>query len=525
MAYAPGPEAPDWDSQPAAFRHYRGSPTIALPLSSREGDFRSPPSGSAADPASPSLRALGALLQLSLAITAWKRSGRQQWSVRANPSSGNLHPVEGYVIATGFPDLGPGLYHYNPLDHSLELRAEFHVQSPRPSLFVGISILPWRESWKYGSRAFRYCVLDTGHAAAAVAYGASVLGWRAERKLVSSDALDSLLGLDRMEHDPLAEEREHSELLLEIDLGVGETRSSAGRSDAQLGSPVARWHGTASPIASGGVRSWPLVEDALKNSAFTTPGAGYFGTAIGDPAAPDRENKRSTPSVETILGRRSAQQFDPNGPILSSAALQRILRATLPEAQFPWGSIVAKPRIHFALFILRVEGLQPGIYLFPRTAGFTRPGPSIPGSPLAETDPTWPADLPIILLAPFDVDTLSERTRELLCRQDLAGKSMFAVAMLGEFDAALAEDGGHGYRSLHHEAGVLGQVLYLETEAARLQGTGIGCFFDDAVYEALGLFDERLQPIYHFCVGNPVPDHRIKIGVPYPNRPPADAKT
>ena len=36
----------------------------------------------------------------------------------------------------------------------------------------------WREAWKYGMRAFRYCHHDCGHAIAAVAYAAAALGWR-----------------------------------------------------------------------------------------------------------------------------------------------------------------------------------------------------------------------------------------------------------------------------------------------------------------------------------------------------------
>ena len=31
-AYAPGPDQPDWAAQPSAFRHYRGAPTVTLPL-------------------------------------------------------------------------------------------------------------------------------------------------------------------------------------------------------------------------------------------------------------------------------------------------------------------------------------------------------------------------------------------------------------------------------------------------------------------------------------------------------------
>ena len=44
---------------------------------------------------------------------------------------------------------------------------------------------------------------------------------------------------------------------------------------------------------------------------------------------------------------------------------------------------------------------------------------------------------------------------------------------------------------------MVGQVLYLEAEAQGARGTGIGCFFDDAVHDILGLKDNTYQSLYH----------------------------
>jgi hypothetical protein len=82
--------------------------------------------------------------------------------------------------------------------------------------------------------------------------------------------------------------------------------------------------------------------------------------------------------------------------------------------------------------------------------------------------------------------------------------------MLAELEPALTEHGAWMYRHLHWEAGAIGQILYIEAEAARLRATGIGCFFDDAVHELLGLRDRSLQSLYHFTVGAPVPDLRLR---------------
>ena len=65
---------------------------------------------------------------------------------------------------------------------------------------------------------------------------------------------------------------------------------------------------------------------------------------------------------------------------------------------------------------------------------------------------------------------------------------------------------------------MIGQMLYLEAEGIGLQGTGIGCFFDDAMHQLLGLKSEHLQALYNFTVGRAVKDSRIISFSPYRER-------
>ncbi len=58
-------------------------------------------------------------------------------------------------------------------------------------------------------------------------------------------------------------------------------------------------------------------------------------------------------------------------------------------------------------------------------------------------------------------------------------------------------------------------MLYLEAEAMGIQGTGIGCFFDDAVHRTFGVQPGTLQSLYHFSVGQGVSDPRIVSVAPY----------
>ena len=65
------------------------------------------------------------------------------------------------------------------------------------------------------------------------------------------------------------------------------------------------------------------------------------------------------------------------------------------------------------------------------------------------------------------------------------------------------------YRRLFWECGMIGQVLYLEAEAAGARATGIGCFYDDPVHDAAGLSGMEWQSLYHFSMGVPVDDDRL----------------
>jgi hypothetical protein len=56
---------------------------------------------------------------------------------------------------------------------------------------------------------------------------------------------------------------------------------------------------------------------------------------------------------------------------------------------------------------------------------------------------------------------------------------------------------------------MIGQMLYLGTEANHLSGCGLGCFYDDSVHEILELRGMEFQDLYHFAVGKAVKDKRI----------------
>lgn len=201
--YAEGPGELDWANQPDPFRTFAGAPVVDLPLlaDAVTVSYRDLYTPGAIAPRRLSVETVAILFELALGLSAWKEYRGSRWALRCNPSSGNLHPTEGYAVLSALPGLVAGVYHYCSRDHRLERRcgldAEGFALLPPNSLVVGLSSIPWREAWKYGVRAFRYCQHDAGHALAAVRYAAAALGW--EARLLDGpgdDEVAALLGLD-----------------------------------------------------------------------------------------------------------------------------------------------------------------------------------------------------------------------------------------------------------------------------------------------------------------------------------------
>jgi SagB-type dehydrogenase family enzyme len=471
----------------------------------------------------PEARTIAELCRYSLGLSAWKQFGASRWSLRVNPSSGNLHPTEGYLVLGPVPGWKSpaGVYHYNPQHHALEARGEFRkdlweglmARFPSGSFLVGLSSIHWREAWKYGERAFRYCQLDAGHALGALRFASALFGWHLSLATNwSTEAVAALLGLDRLGEFP-PEEREEPELLAVVIPGPW-TGTELSFSDELLQKICSsRWFGKANRLSPRHV-PWPAIDEVA--DATRIPPESGLGTAL--PPAADPNHSPTSPSPagarEIILQRRSGLAFDGES-FISLDRFRRILYRLLPGKHPPWDALPWPPAVHLVFFVHRVAGLPHGLYALVRRAEILdRLRGSTRKEFLWERPGGVPADLPFFLLLPGD---WREEAALLSCRQDIAGDGHFSLGMVAEFSTSLEGYGARFYRNLFWEAGLIGQVLYLEAEAAGGRGTGIGCYFDDAVHELLGLQGHEFQDLYHFTVGTPIEDPRLTTLPPYPN--------
>jgi SagB-type dehydrogenase family enzyme len=501
--YAPGPGGLDWASQPDPFRRYAGALELKLPLMAGElpvcWDELFSPTGVPQQELN--VGNVAKLLQLSLGLSAWKSFAGNRWALRCNPSSGNLHPTEGYLICPDLSGIPAGIYHYRPDRHCLERRAAAPF-AWTGGVLLALTGIHWREAWKYGMRAFRYCQLDCGHAMAAISYAAATLGWPV-RLLTDcgDDEIAALTGVSRAE-DFAAAETEAPETLLWI--GPGEAPGIAQVLDM---SADAEWTGHANTLSSEH-RDWP---DIPVVAAATWKPAGKrhpHGLAASLPASlPALTSASREPASHLIRRRRSAQAFD-GMTAISAQRFYRMLDAMLLRTgQPPWAVLDQVPSIHPVLFVHRVDGLEPGIYCLPRAAdALDDLRTAMRPEWLWARVPGCPEHLPFYLLAPLDTRQFALTVS---CHQSIAADSAFALAMLARFDDIGTATQPWHYRHRFWEAGMLGQLLYLEAEAAGVQGTGIGCYFDDELHRAIGLDTTRFQDIYHFTVGRAVVDVRI----------------
>jgi len=438
-----------------------------------------------------------------LGLSAWKQFGGSRWSLRVNPSSGNLHPTEAYLVVGAEPGLGetPAVYHYASDRHAVERRCAFSMPawSPAaggPRCLIALTSIHWREAWKYGERAFRYCQHDLGHAIAAIRIAAALAGLRARLLPDWSHAdIAALTGIDR-DDDFVDAEREEPGCLLEI--GPMGGHQSSGRSRAAVLDAVRAgvWTGHANQLSEDHVQ-WIFIDEI----AEATRDAGRSIDPI-HPAHPAHPAYPAYPAP-LLLQRRSAVALDGRSPIDADRFFAMLSRV-MPGDGAPWDALWWSARIHLALFVHRVDGVEPGLYLLPRrpeAAGALRAamGREFLWEPATDT-------LPLIRLARGDCRRLAARVS---CDQDIAADGFFSLGMLADFDTSLEEFGPSFYRQLFWESGVVGQVLYLEAEAAGARGTGIGCFYDDPVHDVLGLAGHPFQSLYHFTIGMPIEDTRL----------------
>jgi hypothetical protein len=351
---------------------------------------------------------------------------------------------------------------------------------------------------------------------------------------LADDTVAALLGVDRPE-DFEGVEREHPDCLAVVwpadqaaDLATGKTISLPLSLAPVRELTQHIWHGKANRLSRDDPVQWEYLNQVEVASWKSSTEQRVVELNHDSPSMktlinPSADAPNIYPSQpragQVIRQRRSALAFDGKTSI-SVGSFFTMLARVMPRVDrdlcrrpMPWDVLPWEPAIHLALFVHRVDGLAPGLYMLVRNPAKVGSLRQAMHQQFAWTPPPGcPDDLPLFLLEEGDARSVAAQVS---CHQEIAGESAFSLGMIAEFESSLRRYGPWFYRRLFWESGVIGQVLYLEAEATGVRATGIGCFFDDPVHQVLGYNDAMFQSLYHFTTGGHVEDTRLTTLPPY----------
>ena len=108
--------------------------------------------------------------------------------LRAAPSAGATYPIELYVVVGRVRGLAPGIYHYLPREHALEVvrKGEYgdslaavclgQTMPREAALSIVLTAIPERTTSVYGERGLRYIYMEAGHVSQNICLEATSLG-------------------------------------------------------------------------------------------------------------------------------------------------------------------------------------------------------------------------------------------------------------------------------------------------------------------------------------------------------------
>ena len=358
----------DWETQPNPFRRYAGAPLLELPREAVAADAclrRAVRAGQRARAGDAERRSASCSAARS-GSRPGSRSAAPRWALRVNPSSGNLHPTEAYARVAGGrvplrrrrararaprragagslgrvgrPGPAAGRADLDPLARGVEVRR------------ARVPLLPARRR----ARDRRRCASRRRSWAG---------GWRCCHAGPTREVA-ALLGVDR-DADAGGAEREAPACLAVVT--PGDPAVVAGRSPA--GAPLRRScpasGGTANTLSRGHV-DWPAIDDVARAAAYPgarrrePPAAAHAGGGAGRPQPPTRRGRaRDHPEPAQRRGLRPARRRCRCETFLS------MLARVAPARPRPGTHSTGRRAVHLVLFVHRVDGLVPGVYVLLR---------------------------------------------------------------------------------------------------------------------------------------------------------------
>lgn len=445
----------DWSNQPDLYKAYENAESIPLPrnLILPRADIVDVLKGRLnRAPQQLDLAILSNLLFLSYGFTDQIQHGPEVFLYRSAPSAGALYPVEIYLVAKGISGLEDGLYHYSIIDFALTRLKKATPPEDIPAPALVLTSIFFRSAWKYKNRAYRYCLLDTGHVAENINLVAPALGLNVNFSSNFDDKkLNNYLGLDSSKETALT--------VFTFNGDQGES-GKGGEEAEPLSVP------TSAPVAKNEL-VFDMITDAVNltsKAARTTDSLSIEMEAerIITPPQPEWEAFESTTLAQAIQKRRSRRNFKPRDIVQKDLA--RILDLAVNS------DVNKYINLYFA--VNEVQDLSDGLYN------------CLSGGRIAQC------------LRGF----ISPSIGDTALNQDWVGRGNLIFIISAPLKKLEEHYGPRAYRMAYLAAGGIGQRLYLAAEAMQWGCCGVGAFFDEDARKILNLPDGEF-PLYILPVG------------------------
>lgn len=435
-------ESMDWRNKPSCPKRYPGLPRLKLQPAE---DLPEAPLSDLTSPLGKSMQVtlgnLSTLLFLAYSVTAQYRGMGETLSFLSCPSAGALYPCELYVQSDGIADLPDGLHHYDPFAY--EFRHLRQSAKPFFGLTIYITAVFHRVAWKYGVRAYRYCLMDTGHLLENLLLSARSLGIvlqpvydfpdrEINRHLCLDSEREACLAIVTSDSNPLPPTGR---------LQANESELVAAKRCAKTDHPSMEFLEAHAATSEPFARPLDLISLA---SGLQKPPVGLGAYA------------------QATQHRRSLRKFAPE--TLAQAQLDMLL--------FSLASLETGGVVRLGLMTERVQGLIPGLYSL--EAG---------------------GRLKLLLGR-----SLARELASACLGQAWIAQAALVVLVWADLSALEQEIGPRAYRLAHILSGQIGQRAYLAASTLGLGCCGVGAFFDDNAGQVLDLTPNE-QLLYLLAFG------------------------
>jgi SagB-type dehydrogenase family enzyme len=474
----------DWSKQPSSYKEYKIGASF---------DLKSYLQEEATTASDQWWKRLSLFLLCSYGLTAKIPTTVAPIYLRSAPSAGGLYPAEIYLISKGTQLLRPGLYSYQPKDHSLVHFWESDVWSglqaacfehpllAETDLVLVTTAVFYRSAWRYQDRAYRRICLDTGHLLGNLELAGAINGFRPYLIGGFIDRLmDDLLYLDHSQEGTLT-------VMPLVDLEGALPNSST--TPTALPAPSSNEYPA---LADGQLLAYcheitkiqeyeqPRQEEVTINQPedkYNFP----FCLKLSTITAPIlwQDNSFLDGLEDALLKRRSTRSY--SGTNLEFDQLKAILDFTYQPQHYGDCGLDEIPD-YFDLSLIQsfiavsgINGLEEGCYYY---------------APQSQ-------ELRQIRFKNF------RRELHYLCLGQELGRDAAAVLFhTADLSQAITRYGDRAYRYLHLDAGHLGQRLNLAATRLGVGVSGIAGFFDDQVNEVLGIPPDEAV-LYITTLGQP----------------------